>query len=129
MATMCPDVPIVAAPESAEARLYLALRELPDDYRIYHSVTYYLSPRDGDRLREGEIDFLVLHPELGLLVLEVKGGEISYDGRSRAWRSVDRKGAPHEIQDPFRQAQHGEKSLIREIENRGVVNGPGPTFA
>ena len=129
MATMCPDVPVSAAPESAEARLYLALRDLPDDYRIYHSVSYYLSPKAGEPLREGEIDFLILHPELGLLVLEVKGGEISYDGRTKVWTSVNRQGRAYEIQDPFRQAQHGEKSLIREIERRGFFNGSGPTFA
>ena len=129
MATMCPDVPVTAAPESAEARLYLSLRDLPDEYRIYHSVSYYLTPRAGEPLREGEIDFLILHPELGLLVLEVKGGKISYDGRTKVWTSINRHGTANEIQDPFRQGQHGEKSLIREIERRGFFNGSGPTFA
>jgi hypothetical protein len=129
MATMIPDVAVTARPDVGEARVYLALKGLPDAYRIYHSVSYYVAPEGGRPLREGEIDFLVLHPEKGLLVLEVKGGLISYDGRQQAWTSCDHAGQTHEIQDPFRQGQQNEKSLISEIERRGLFGDGGPRFA
>jgi Nuclease-related domain len=110
MATMIPDVPVTSRPDAGEARVYLALRELPDAYRIYHSVSYYVAPEGGRPLREGEIDFLILHPEQGLLVLEVKGGLIGYDGRQLEWMSCDHSGTTHLIQDPFKQSQQNEKS-------------------
>jgi len=115
MATMIPDVPIINS-GNAEARLYDGLRQLPDEYRIYHSVAYCLTGRGP--AREGELDFLVLHPERGLLGIEVKGGRIAYDGRSYSWTSTDRAGKEHRITDPFRQAQDGVKDLVREIERR-----------
>jgi hypothetical protein len=129
MATMIPDVPVTSRPDAGEARVYLALKGLPDAYRIYHSVSYYVAPEGGRPLREGEIDFLILHPEKGLLVLEVKGGSIGYDGREREWTSCDHSGTTHTIQDPFRQGQQNEKSLMGEIERRGLLDDGGPRFA
>ena len=69
----------------------------------------------GRPAREGEIDFLVLRPGDGILCLEVKGGQIAYDGRSYLWTSKDRSGATHRIADPFAQAQTQVKDLVAEI--------------
>lgn len=58
---------------SEPSKVLLAFQSLPDDFRIYHRKTWYsFDGREG--VREGEADFLVLHPELGMLVLEVKRG-------------------------------------------------------
>lgn len=63
----------------AEERLYYRLkRSLSDDFTVIHSLPWL-----ANRAREinsntaptGEIDFLVVHAELGVLALEVKGGE------------------------------------------------------
>lgn len=81
MATIIPSVPITpdpAASLSGESKALLALKSLPDDYRVYHRKTWYSF--DGG-VREGEADLLPLHPELGMLVLEVKGGRVAFDGR------------------------------------------------
>ncbi len=125
MATMIPAVPMPPAGATGEAKVYAALAELPDGYRVYHSLPYYLLPSGREPLREGEIDFLILHPERGLLVLEVKGGRIGYEGRERRWTSTAHDGAVHEIRDPFRQAQQNVKNLVREIEALGV-DGEAP---
>ncbi len=103
MATFIPSVsitPMAGASASGEAKALLALQALPDDYRIYHRKTWYSF--DGG-VREGEADLLLLHPELGMLVLEVKGGRVAFDGRAGAWTSTDRGGTVHEIKDPFLQ--------------------------
>src|SRR5450759_3643108 len=128
MATMIPDVPLGGALEGAEGTTYVALRSLPDEYRIYHSVAYCLAPGTGVPAREGEIDFLLLHPERGMLALEVKGGRIAWDGREQRWTSTDRNEVVHEIQDPFRQAQQNVKNLVKEIETRHVLGGEPPKF-
>jgi len=103
MATVIPALSLLRATAetlSGEFEVLLALQSLPDDYRIYHRKTWYSF--DGG-VREGEADLLLLHPELGLLVLEVKGGRVAFDGRAGTWTSTDRGGAVHEIKDPFLQ--------------------------
>ena len=134
MATMIPDVPLApgaagSAP-SGEAKTWLALSELPDAWRVYHSKTYYLVPGLAPGpVREGEIDFLLLHPEHGLLVLEVKGGGVSFEGRAARWTSVDRRGQTHEVKDPFRQAQRHEKQLVELLAATPFGAEPVPPFA
>lgn len=60
---------------NAEKKLYLALKDqLGDDYTVFHSLEW-VSTR-GDFQPLGEIDFLIFHPEMGILVCEVKGGVV-----------------------------------------------------
>ena len=57
----------------------------------------------GKRQADGEADFVMIHPDHGVLVVEVKGGRIrTSEGE---WYSVDRHGAEHEIKNPFEQAR------------------------
>jgi hypothetical protein len=62
----------------AEKRVWKALRQrLPAGWRGWHS----LRVRDGKGFL-GEGDFVLAHPERGMLVLEVKGGQVEQrDGR------------------------------------------------
>ena len=53
---------------SSERQVFDALRcGLDDDYVVFHSVAWHGRGRKPD----GEADFLIAHPDLGLLVLEV----------------------------------------------------------
>jgi hypothetical protein len=54
---------------------------------------------------DGEADFSIWHPRFGLMILEVKGGGISYNRSTGEWLSVDRAGRGHRISDPIRQAE------------------------
>jgi hypothetical protein len=67
--------------------------------------------RDGGATPR-EADFVIAHPEHGLLVVEVKGGGIERDGLSGAWRSIDRRGRTHEIKDPGEQAKRNFYGLL-----------------
>jgi hypothetical protein len=100
---------------SAERRLYEGfLSQLGDDYVVYHSVEWVLGSDQTDgRLIQGESDFLIAHPEDGLLVLEAKAGGVTYDRKTRQWRQVGR-GNDHVLEDPFRQA-HGQMDSLIEI--------------
>ncbi|NLV73435.1 MAG: ATP-binding domain-containing protein [Chloroflexi bacterium] len=95
----------------AERQLYEALADtLPNDYCVFHSVRWLL--RDGySGTRDGEADFVVAHPDKGLLVIEVKGGSIGYDGALDQWSS---NGNP--IKDPFAQAQNNKYSLLSKLK-------------
>ena len=92
-----PMLPVQSHPEQ---QLYEGLRDqLPDEFTCYYGIAWL---RLGRRPEEGESDFLVAHPNLGVLVVEIKGGELSFDPASRKWR---RRGDPKLVKDPFDQAQ------------------------
>lgn len=97
--------------------VYIALRDqLNDEYIVLHSYPWLRPWRGEGALLEGEADFVVLHPQLGLLVLEVKGGStIRHDGY-RWFR--DTKDGPSEFQDPFVQARRNMHALLDIIKER-----------
>ena len=78
---------------SAERRLYEGfLEQLDDSYVVYHSVDWVMAPRPGaphTHPEQGEADFVIVHPDDGVLALEAKGGTLLSDpvrvgGPSRA---------------------------------------------
>ena len=79
-------------------------------------------------LREGEADFLVLWPELGLLVLEVKGGDIAHESGSRRWYRRLPGGGERDIKDPFEQANRNMHVIVDAIGDR-AYGGRRPEFA
>ncbi|MGO8546123.1 NERD domain-containing protein [Rhizobium ruizarguesonis] len=90
------------------------LKQLGPGYIIMHSLPWVFPARDDidAPAREGEADFLVLHRQYGLLILEVKGGEIALKGRT--WvRWV--KSTPTEIKDPVKQARRSLWALKKRL--------------
>lgn len=116
MARMYPDVSPSELEHASEEPVYVALRDqLGDDYAVLHSYPW-LRPWRGDALLEGEADFVVVHPQRGILVLEVKGGEtIRHDGR-RWFRETE--SGPKEFQDPFVQARRNMHALLEIVRER-----------
>src|SRR5206468_4377646 len=104
--------PMLPTESSAERRLYEGfLSQLADEYVVYHSVEWVLAPDEPNgQVVQGECDFLIAHPEDGLLVLEAKAGGVSYDRQSRQWRQAGR-GNDHILEDPFQQARGEMDSL------------------
>lgn len=116
MARMYPDVPPGDLEHTSEEPVYVALRDqLGDDYTVLHSYPW-LRPWRGDALLEGEADFVVVHRQRGILILEVKGGEtIHHDGRR--WFRQTSHGA-REFQDPFVQARKNMHALLDIVTER-----------
>lgn len=62
-----------AFPSRAEARFYEACRDqLPEDQLVIYSAKWLYRDNRG-RINEGEADFTVLSPTMGILAVEVKG--------------------------------------------------------
>lgn len=61
----------------SEKDVYDFLSKLPDDFYIYHSVQWE-KINNKWKTTWKENDFLIINKELGMLVMEIKGGEISY---------------------------------------------------
>jgi hypothetical protein len=105
--------PMLPTESAAERRLYEGfLEQLAPEYVAYHSVDWILGGKDGPS--EGEADFVIAHPVDGVLVLEAKGGRLTYDTTTRRWTQSGHSG-PHTLaEDPFHQARD-EMYSLREI--------------
>jgi hypothetical protein len=103
--TVPADGPEAGTQSHAEKTLYwLFRRRLGSDFRVLHSVPWH-AKEGARRPRDGEMDFVVIHPLHGILVLEVKGGSISFTSRPRRrWSTTTRVGRTARIKDPFLQA-------------------------
>ena len=84
-------------------------QDLPDHVQVFFSVPYVQSTEKG--MRDGEIDFVILDPDQGLLVLEVKGGkEVGFDSNKGSWYTISRGGNTNWIKDPYN--RRGETSTL-----------------
>jgi len=114
MAQMIPNRLRVETKSQAEKILYQAFRDqLTDDFTVFHHVAWQVPSQCGGA-RDGETDFVIAHPNLGLLVLEVKGGQIEYDGAAARWYT---NGNPLD-KDPFDQANDAKHSLMRLLRSQ-----------
>lgn len=113
MAKMFPDHlrPDVKSP--AERLLYKAFQEqLSDDFTVFHGVSWQV-PDLRSGAKDGEADFVIACPNLGILVLEVKGGSIRYENTTDKWYSND-----NSIKDPFQQGCDNKNSLLRLLKEQ-----------
>jgi ATP:corrinoid adenosyltransferase len=97
----------------AEGLLWDELRRLPDDWFVYHQVRYV-----DDRAQEGEADFICLHRERGMLVVECKGKGVRLTGRG-GWERTHHDGSTSPLErSPFDQAQDQMHDLVKELKPR-----------
>lgn len=116
---------------NAEKKVFKMFEEAPgtDSWIVLHSLSL---PRH-EKLIIGEIDFLVIAPNLGIYALEVKGGRISTsDG---IWTFTNRFGESNtKSRSPFKQASDGMFSVIKYLEEnlsfeyRNLLFGYGVIF-
>ena len=102
---------------ASERTVHAALAGLPDDYVIVHGARWLGRPVAGSRVRDGEADFVIAHAEMGVLVLEVKGGAIDFDAATGRWTSTSRAGRTNVVKDPFEQATTSKHLLLEKLRN------------
>jgi hypothetical protein len=120
MALLIPKIAVDDISLKPERDVACALVEqLPQDCIVYHSYPWLRADRHDKNgntvLREGEADFVVVHPELGLLILEVKGGTVQYDPEDHLWYRCLSNNRRKEIKDPFDQARTNAHHLVQQI--------------
>lgn len=99
----------------AEVAFYNALAEkLPAGFTVFYDIAW-LAPVHGDCPQDGQTDFLIAHPEKGILLVEVKGGTINYDAQKRKWTTTGRDGT-FEI-DPIAQVRNSKHALKRKLQS------------
>jgi hypothetical protein len=96
--------------EAAERLVVERLRAvLPPTATILPNVRWLA--RDHGYVREGEADVVIGEPDRGILVLEVKSGEVRRDGTGTWW--VGRNAL---TRSPFKQAADSRHALIRKLQ-------------
>jgi hypothetical protein len=99
----------------AECRVYDALVEqLSADYTVFYSRPWLGLAPDGREI-DGEVDFVVAHPQTGVLAIEVKGGGISRDATTEDWTSRGQHSIVHRIKNPVDQARSGKYELLKKL--------------
>ncbi|MBZ0097732.1 MAG: NERD domain-containing protein, partial [Taibaiella sp.] len=113
--------PVQNDSRTAEPDIYWRLaKQLPDDFTVIHSLPWLSAAAaeiDGRSVPTGELDFLLLHPHLGILAIEVKGGRLKYD------RTRFIQVSTNEFFDPVTQVRRGTHGLAKWIKGSG-----GPAF-
>ncbi|MBQ9910664.1 MAG: ATP-binding domain-containing protein [Lachnospiraceae bacterium] len=117
MARMIPAAVSADTKSDAERKLFPHLKKMPDtdNWTILHSVNI----ADHETQMQGETDFMVFIPGEPVLLLEVKGGEVSCD--DDGWYSIDRNDVVHDLDpDPIDEANNAMQSVIAHLKRRGA---------
>ena len=101
-------------------KVYESLKTLDDKYTVFYSLSWI---GINDRRTIGEADFVVCHPDYGVLVIEVKSGQISYTNGE--WIQTNTKSGVSKRIDPFVQARKSQFELLDRLSN-GSINFRAP---
>lgn len=92
-------------------------QQLPIDWVVMPSVGWTLMKED--RVRDGEADFVVLAPGLGLVVIEVKGSKEFKVDQSGTWHRLEPNGSWHPLrQSPPEQAMGNMYTLVELLKEK-----------
>lgn len=106
-----------------EQIVYDALRQgLSDQYVVFHSFVWL--GNEKQRRSEGEADFVILHPTMGILAIEVKAGGIAY--REGNWVQINRHTGEEKIIDPLGQAAESQHHIVNLLRVRLPNLSPRP---
>lgn len=106
MALMYPPTPKEYEASSLEGVMFDALKNLNDEYMVFHSMT--ITTLRDEIIKQSETDFVIFHPKKGILCIEAKAGQVNYsEGK---WKYGN--GKPMSGNGPFNQASNNMFNLI-----------------
>ncbi|MBQ6482358.1 MAG: NERD domain-containing protein [Anaerolineaceae bacterium] len=111
MAQMIPQMMEEDNNSFGERQVFEALKKLPDEYTIFHSVRWN-DRNQKNTVVYGESDFTVFHPQKGIIVIEVKSGGIECVNNTWTYIRTD-NGERHSMKNPLKQA---DKSKYRFLD-------------
>jgi hypothetical protein len=89
-------------------------KQLDRSYTVFYSSPWLGTTATGAEI-DGEADFVVAHPDHGILVIEVKGGRIRIDENNQ-WYSTSRDGITFRIKNPVAQARTSKYHLLEKLK-------------
>jgi hypothetical protein len=123
VARMVPERIDEATASPAERLMFRELNtQLGEDYLVLHSVRWVANR--GGRHQDGEADFIVAHPDQGVLVIEVKGGTIRRDGPTDSWYTKSWNGSEEQLKlSPFVQVERTMRALAEKLQTTHATMG------
>ncbi len=113
MANVFPKLLSAEIENPGERDVYNALlQNAPADWEVRYHYSY--AWKEGKRIFDGEIDFIVLIPRCGVIVLEVKSSH-GYDCIEGVWCRVDKKLHRERTASPFDQAMSNKHRLVNQL--------------
>lgn len=114
--TLPPEI-ILNPLRKSECAVYHCLQKvLEDPFVVFYSRPWLgLTPYGEEK--DGECDFLIAHPDIGILTIEVKGGGVAYDPEIEKWTSRDRWGFVHTIKNPVQQATSSKYQILKKLND------------
>ena len=116
VATMIPDLDPRMIENDGESRVYTALRTLPAGYTVLYSYRFRTTPDGDEDADPGEADFVVVHPCLGYLVIEVKQGKVGFS--SGQWYEEKQGGQQPMSKDPVAQAEKAMYAILDRYKEK-----------
>ncbi|MDK2823555.1 MAG: hypothetical protein PWP71_1473 [Clostridia bacterium] len=114
MAKLIPDIDPRTIENSGERTFYEAASKLPEQYTLLYSFKYK-DTEEAEDTQIKEADFIIVHPSLGYLVIEVKQGDIAYFEGS--WQEF-KKGGYHLLhKNPVDQAKNAMFAILERYKN------------
>ncbi len=115
MPILHPDPARIPPHLHSEQEVLNALRTLPPEAHVFVRLRLLDAETNLDR----ELDFLVIHPELGLVILEVKGRGVEPHGDR--WIRRDPAGREHTLDEtPGEQLLAQQYALLRFLQTAGL---------
>ena len=108
---MYPDIPYECTPASREEIMFKVLKDLPEEYYVFHS--FKIVNVDEGVINASETDFVIFHPQKGILCIEAKAGRVKFEGNKWKYASGDEMSHG----GPYRQAENGKWRLRDYIKN------------
>ena len=128
MARMIPKKLSSRTKSYAEKTLFQIFeKNLSDDYVVFHGAWWQ---HIGYVIEDREADFIIIHPDRGILIVEAKAGNISYDPVDMAWYQNQYKMKI----SPFEQAKQIKFRFLKflnkynEFENKDFCIGQCVAF-
>ena len=97
-----------------EKKVYESLRTLSDQYTVFYSLNWV---GINEKRTIGEADFVIIHPIKGIIVIEVKSGEIEY--KDCEWIQTNTKSGQSKRIEPYAQARKSQFELLDRL-NEGI---------
>ena len=96
---------------NSERRVYEQLGKLSDKFTVYYSVPWQ-SHLVSSGVVDGEADFVIVHPDMGIVILEVKGGDVSFNPGENQWLTT----GGIKIKDPVEQGRKNHYALLAKLQ-------------
>lgn len=114
MAIMLPVRPKEHDVRSLENVIFDSLSRLSDEYIVFHSFS--ITTVNNDILHESEADFVIFNRKKGLICIEAKAGEISFDGG--VWKYQSGREMSHD--GPYNQAAKNKWKIHKYVKNSSM---------